>query len=288
MSGGRTRRHASDRSYLSVDWRQPVNWEHRLNEGLVDWLLAVPHCAWGTTFKSIVRPDRAWTSTNMEATDWDIPIGASRPGGWACSDIGGTNEYHTIASLVTAVPFTFTCWGRPANATAKMTAVSIGNAANFSFACLYFDGSTGGDPIIARSDSDASGSATASSASGFTANEWHHAAGVFAAANSRTAYLNGVPGTTETTTITQAAMATGTSGSLFANGGPYDYFTGQIDSVRIYNRALSDADVPEEYELTRNYNFGLLNRRRRVTYFVPAAPPAGGTKRYTLTTLGVG
>ena len=79
---------------------------------------------------------------------------------------------------------------------------------------------------------------------------WYHVVAVFASDSSRKIYVNGNAGTTNTTSATLAftpdAFAIGASVRNIAD----NYYTGAIDDVRLYNRALSAADVYELFSST--------------------------------------
>lgn len=277
----RTRRHVYERSYLNVDWGSPVNWAHRLNDGLLAWLIAAPHRSFTNTFWNLVHKGQNFTGVNTENTDWSPPLGGARLGGWSCVDLGGTNEYFQYsASLFTAYPFTMTGWIRPANITGTHGAVCCGNSGNGTdYMTIACDGAVGGDPVRmetgAPTDFD---TAPPSTSTAFVAGEWNHVAGVWAAGDDRRVYHNAGGKGTSTDTVTGTPnLNTTTIGALNNTGGPYSVAVGQIDCVRIYNRILTDDEILEEYELTRDYSAGLLNRRMRVTWFVSSAVTAAVT-----------
>jgi len=75
-------------------------------------------------------------------------------------------------------------------------------------------------------------------------NTWYHIAGVFKGGQYLKLYVNGVLNTNKATTIAHIA-----SGSLPTWIGQYACyaFDGQIDEVKVYNRALSDEEIQQEY-----------------------------------------
>ena len=124
--------------------------------------------------------------------------------------------------------------------------------------------------------SDGSTTNVASGATTLVAGTWYHAVMVYVPSTSVTLYLNGVQDAQITTTI---------ASSLFDSTAPVwwglrndstttsFYFDGRIDDVRVYDRAITEAEIE------------ILTARRRIAYepaqlgrrFVPAgAAPAGG------------
>ncbi len=80
-------------------------------------------------------------------------------------------------------------------------------------------------------------------------NEWIHVTCVFdQAAATKTLYLNGLMSITGTTNANAKITATTTNAyigarAVAANTGPEQYFTGLLDEIRIYNRALTAGEA---------------------------------------------
>jgi hypothetical protein len=114
----------------------------------------------------------------------------------------GVNDYGAIPFVVFpgAYPFAISLWFNVPNITANFYLFSISdiNSTNAFFAVAAV-GSLSGDPIIAQAG-DSGGSSFAQSSSGLSANTWHHALAVFTSASSRSVYIDGANGGTETTT----------------------------------------------------------------------------------------
>jgi hypothetical protein len=117
---------------------------------------------------------------------------ASRCGTAASAD-GGTMS----SSPITALPITLSCWARITNGTVNHGFLVSGNSGGggtndyFSIQCLS-------DEIVFARASNAT-TATDASQSGTTSlNVWHHFAAVFASTTSRTMYVDGVAGATDT------------------------------------------------------------------------------------------
>ena len=67
--------------------------------------------------------------------------------------------------------------------------------------------------------------------------------------NQEKLYVNGVLNASQSATGTLTSMVSLTIGSYLSGGGGHNY-TGAIDNLRIYNRALSAAEVQQLYQGT--------------------------------------
>ena len=88
------------------------------------------------------------------------------------------------------------------------------------------------------------GNVTQSTATTTSADTWHHAAGVYESATSRTPYLDGVAGTTNTTNSgTQNAADYINVGTRTASSAQTSFFDGQIAELGVWNAALTAAEI---------------------------------------------
>ncbi len=277
-----SRRRQTDGTYLSVNWSDPVNWAHPLNERLVSWCVFPPHFTGGTTLRDIAGR-RIFTSNNRENTDWDIPTGAQRIGGWGAAVYGGTDESTEFAAaLVTAVPCTFCCDFRCTDITTQQCLVLVQNGDSGSaWFILEAAGHVAGDPIRAQAQG-VSAETFATTTTGYTSGQWHHAAGLFASATSRTALIDGGSAGTNADSHTPTSLSRTAFGAFRVTTSFFSPYTGMLDNMRIYDRLLTTAEVNELIELQKNYSAGLFNRRKPVTYFVAAAPVGGNRRRRVL------
>jgi hypothetical protein len=74
------------------------------------------------------------------------------------------------------------------------------------------------------------------------ANTWYHIVGVFDGANIKL-YVNGAPEDSKPFTSVWAGSGATAMGRGFYSGARADFWPGLIDEVRIYGRALSDAEI---------------------------------------------
>jgi len=106
---------------------------------------------------------------------------------------------------------------------------------------LSLQGNAAGDPVAAES-LNAPTDVSANTTSGFTANVWHHACGVWASATSRVAYLNGGSKGTDTTSCTPTSLDRIGLGNT-AQSSPVRLLAGLLAEVGIWNAALTDDEV---------------------------------------------
>jgi hypothetical protein len=135
------------------------------------------------------------------------------------------------------------CWFRPVNITSAFALIYIGEAGAVSNRFVMFArGDLAGDPVWISAD-DGGGGGVATTTSGYTANTWHHACGVFTSSTSRAAYLDGANSGTNATNITPSILNTTTVGSRFTSSTNGIFFNGLIAEVGIWNAALTAAEV---------------------------------------------
>lgn len=162
----------------------------------------------------------------------------------ARSNTGSTSNWLEVAGAVVTSgtpPFTMACWFNVANVTATHNLIGMTSGGG-QYHTMLAEGTAGGDPVQVISQ-DGSGEAIATTAA-FSANVWSHAAGVWSATNSRTAYLNGTVGTTQTSTRTPSLTSPRTTIGAYNDGttrfGPVN---GSIAEAAIWNVALDAAEI---------------------------------------------
>lgn len=150
----------------------------------------------------------------------------------------GTNDYGDIpfAAFPGAYPFAISLWFNVPNVTAAFYLLSINDiSSGDAYFALAAAGTLTGDPVAALAG-DAGGTSFAQSSAGFTANTWNHALAVFASASSRSVYLNGGNGGTETTTRSPnlASLDNIAVGALRRSSVLYSQTL--VDEILIFNR----------------------------------------------------
>jgi hypothetical protein len=137
------------------------------------------------------------------------------------------------------LPLSFSCWFYGASWAVDQSLIFVGDQTTSAVYFLLFV-NNGGPNLSARCEDavaqgDALGGAPAT-------NAWQHGGGVFASTTSRTAYLNGTPGTEETTSVADITPTRVSIGVLDETT-PADYMDGQIADAAIWNAALTDAEM---------------------------------------------
>ncbi len=184
------------------------------------------------------------TTTNMSATATPAvgKIGQA-------FNFDGVDDYVDMGSLgLTAWPVTFSAWIKSSVPTEDVGNIIVG---------LYNTGSASTMKSIAVRNGvlTLSNNNTLRQAGTIIINndEWHHVVGVFAANNLRQLYVDGVLDATFTDTSADTSFATVNTSSIGRNSDstPGQYYKGNIDDVRIYNRALAAEEVTKLYNLGR-------------------------------------
>jgi hypothetical protein len=149
----------------------------------------------------------------------------------------------TTAVVNTSQPYSVMAWVQLSEMDAYQTAVGIDGVMVSAFYLQYRPEGPGVFAFTALpSDAPQPAIAVARSATAPLLNVWYHIAGVFDGANIKL-YVNGV--LQQTVEFTAPWMGTGSTSigrSRYA-GVNADFWPGFIDDVRIYSRALSDAEV---------------------------------------------
>lgn len=197
-------------------------------------------------------------------------------------EFNGTSDYiEATSAVVTAVPLTMACWVNPDNTTANHTPLAVSADTGLERWILQLAGGISGDPIRAFTQGGGSTS-SASSASGFTANTWQHAAARFSANNNRRAYLNGVGGTVGTTSITPTGVNRTNIGCNWGSGARAGFHDGEIAEVGIWNVALDDAEIAA---LATGVRCSLV-RPQSLVFYVPIVREAIDHKGVSLSVSG--
>lgn len=150
-----------------------------------------------------------------------------------------SNYMSAGSALVTAYPFTIAGWFKTGDIATAQTIWSAADAASDDED--WFLGMHSDATITSRVKAGGGGfsSFTAGTVS---ANTWVHVAGVFASASSRTPYLNGTAGTTETTAVTPSNLDNFIFGQL-RRLNPAQPVDGKLGYWGLWNNALSGANI---------------------------------------------
>jgi hypothetical protein len=146
---------------------------------------------------------------------------------------------------VASGPLTMACWFRTSNVTNTLSLICINDTATNNHHCLLLRGDIAGDPVNIFSQSGASSGGPITT-TGFSANTWGHACGVFSSNASRSVYFNGGGVATNTTNVPtsgliQSSIGGRRVGPSALNG--VQFMEGQIAEVGIWNAALTAAEI---------------------------------------------
>ncbi|WP_327586250.1 PQQ-dependent sugar dehydrogenase [Nonomuraea sp. NBC_00507] len=162
---------------------------------------------------------------------------------WAAGKYGqalsfnGTSSWVTVADSSTlrlTNGMTLEAWVRPASVTGWRTVLMKEFGTDLAYAIMSSGGSGPGAFIFTSSG------ANAPAASNLPLNTWSHVAATYDGSTLRM-FVNG---TQVATNLTGGNLRTGTSPlRIGGNSGSGEYFSGLIDEVRIYNKALTAAEI---------------------------------------------
>jgi hypothetical protein len=175
---------------------------------------------------------------------------------------GSTDNLTANNDATSTYPITMAAWFRPDVINNDGALVSIGNnSSNNNHFSLEARGGTPGDPVRARTS--ASSHRYAVTTTGFSANTWHHACGVWTSSSSVDAYIDGGSKGSVDPGITPVSVNETTIGQI-ANSSNSNRFDGRVAEVGIWNVALS---LEEINALARGVSPLKIRRQNLVAYY---------------------
>jgi hypothetical protein len=162
-------------------------------------------------------------------------------------DFNGGNQYLSTASApVTSWPLTMACWFNVVNVTTQHVLMCVGKLNDNERFVLQAAGHLAGDPVATNYIESGNTSYRADSTTGFSANTWTHACAVHTSASSRTAYINGGSGGSNTGSATlsnsgiNSVLIGAQSNFLFP---ATSHTSGLIAEVGIWSAALTADEI---------------------------------------------
>jgi hypothetical protein len=150
-----------------------------------------------------------------------------------------------LSAVVTGVPLTIACWMNPDDDSISQTLMSITDNSSdvHYFEMRLLPSSHGSYPskVIAMTRSNLGYSYAATTAN-YSTNTWHHACAVFAAANSRTVYLDGGNEGSDSGNYTPTGLDRTAIGVLDRDS-ICNYMSGRIAEAAIWDAALTKPEV---------------------------------------------
>lgn len=160
-------------------------------------------------------------------------------------DFNGTTQYlYTTSVPTSSLPLSICAWFYADSLNGYHSLVNLSSGTSGATFALDARGGDVGDPVAA---SDFRGGVfnAARTTAGYVTGQWQHGAAVFAANNSRTAYLDG--GNSATNTANNTAKPTfnriGIGIYFNASNVAQSYLNGRLAEVGIWNAALTAAEV---------------------------------------------
>ena len=211
---------------------------------------------------------KKYSLTNVGSTVVDSPnMGRVR------QFVSASTQYCQYSgAVVSAVPFSMSCWFRITDLTVSQEFIDIGQVGTDTDEVRIGFGQAG-DDVNARSRA-ASVNGTATATGVVVSGEWTLGTGVWRASNSRSAYRNGRNKVTDTTNLTPTGLDTTRIGQQ-ARATPTNPMNGMLADPAIWDRALSDAEVYMLWDpLTRWDLYYPLGRK--IVVEVPSATASTG------------
>ena len=252
----------------AINFADPINRGHPLNRGRVAWWLTLPGSVGGGTWRDITNNKNTGVLTAMGNSSNGFRT-TNRPGGWGhmvFNGVAGRIDLGASQSLDIRPRGTMMAWCQTTSATTQIIFETGSSSANGT--ALYV-GSTGVAHFLFAAVLD--NAASPSLGSG-----WNHIAGTWDG-TTRRAFLNGVQWASDTPNVPILSTGSKMIGADPAGGNP---FLGNIDDVSIWNRALTPAEIQQNYNLSQRGYPGVLNRLHWPMNF---AAVAGGGNHFRRT-----
>jgi hypothetical protein len=235
----------------------PVNRNHPLHRGRVAWWMTLPGLDGGNTIYDLAGQNHIRLSSSWSGRAWaNIP----RTGGFGCFDLGSYNGALALmpgnmpGPTVVGPPISLLAWVRPTALGAYRWAIEE-NSAHGGIGI----GGAAGSPLAYWWEGS-SDEYNFNSGLFLAVNEWALIAVVITPTNATVYRVNPTGLSSAVNTKTHTTHTTG--GWAFASNpsSTSQFWSGQLDDLSVYNRALSAAEVRQYYDLSRTGYPGMLNR----------------------------
>jgi hypothetical protein len=173
---------------------------------------------------------------------------------------GSTQSLSTASTPVTAAPMTLACWFNSDSATVAQRLIEV-RLSTTNYFSLGIRGQDAGDPVAIVISQGGAAEITRTT-SGYSANTWHHACGVFTSTTSRAVYLDG--GSSATGTGTRSPDTPNQIQIGIFAGDNVQYFDGRMAEVGIWNTDLTASEV---LSLSRGMTCDKVRPQSLVAYF---------------------
>lgn len=240
----------------------PVLTGHYLNASLSAWYLCLPNYMGGGKWTDLTNRSASTLNSMINSTNgFRGPL--CRSGGFGSMLFDGLAGNITSTLIPLSPPYTITCWFYPTKNSTPQRIISFSNPAGTNnYSLLSFRPDVAGALSFQRNDG--AGDDILNTIALPTLNAWNFASVVVAAAADVRLYLNAVNKVTSSTSKSVAGQTTTLIGATNLSGSAIQFFGGNIDSVRISARALSDSQIADLYYDERTgYGMTLWRTGRR-------------------------
>ena len=182
-----------------------------------------------------------------------------------------SQRLYVASTPVSGPPLSMACWFNSDSIALHQVLVAVYylyGAGGYQHHRLMIRGNEAGDPVAASTQGSAVVTYTdATTTSGYSANTWHHALGVWAADNDRRAYIDGGSKGTDATNLVLSSTPNrvNISGIPDGAGATIQYMSGYIAELAIWNASLTDAEATI---LAAGYS-PLLVRPQSLVLYIP-------------------
>ena len=218
--------------------------KNNLKTGLVGWWTMD-----GQDVTAVTTTDKSSTGANVSRKG-GISVVAGKIG--QALNFNGTTGYVSTTNVFSfnssSVDHTYSAWVYERASTAAYNWI-INNGSNSTGSNLIIGGVGGNCASGVIGFFYGGGTAVTCGTTVLTTNAWHHVVTVYSSSTNKVAfYLDGIA---NGTSAALGSWAVSAAPVVLGRWGANDsfYFNGKIDDVRIYNRALSQAEITELYKL---------------------------------------
>lgn len=159
----------------------------------------------------------------------------------------GTNQYLGASGINLNTPVTLAGLMYANSNTSKNSLITIQNlitaGTDYSVFYLALRGDVAGDPVRAGVSNAAGSTGQSDTSTGYTQQQWEHAAGKYSSSVSRRAYLNGSPATENTASRTPSNALHITIGAIRYIETITEFANANISEVALWNVALTDDEI---------------------------------------------
>ncbi len=226
----------------------PPNTQFRINtqspqaQGLAAWWPTLGQQQRAGPLRDYVQNRYPMTQYNTPTWQMDGQLGQSLLFDDAASEYLSAGQ-----AVVTAPPYTLSAWFRSDDATASQVLVGLVDSTVATHRSFLFAYGGGGIDPVAFAIQGGAGTVIVNTTTGYTAGKWHLATAIEYASTNRAVYIDAGEVGTDNTNVVPAGLNE-TSIGMLRDFTPSSPFSGQIADVRIYNRALSPAEIWSLYD----------------------------------------